>query len=250
MAMVFNSDPNTCGFYDLDFEAIEKRQCNNFQAKWGLAREESALQTGHFIMKKGDLDDRFCIKPYTMKRFNQPIERVTWYNKHYMAFQLTNQVVIYKDMLFHMKVDTVFPHAEHEFFKKNADKVNIHRNAFDLALSSDGQQTYKIVYLTKEKREVSPSVVKGSNIKEVEKSSQTKNMIVVKDLVGSMDDLHITPEWSIQEFKLNKTATQLVVLSQDGMYLFVYSLLDFKGNEKPLQKFYFEKRPCFLMHSL
>lgn len=74
--------------------------------------------------------------------------------------------------------------------------------------------------------------------------------MVVQDLIGFNEDIIIEPEWPIQQFKMDKDGNKIVMLSQDGMYVFVYSLLEFKGSEKPIQRFYFEKKPCSQMYQM
>ena len=56
----------------------------------------------------------------------------------------------------------------------------------------------------------------------------------MQDLVGSLDDIVIDLEWQVQQFKMDSKGNKIVVLSQDGMYIFVYSLLEFKGSERPI----------------
>ena len=59
--------------------------------------------------------------------------------------------------------------------------------------------------------------------------------VFILDSNDSANDLELQPAWKVQNMTFNKKGEKLIVLSENGEYLFVYSTLTFKGNSQPIQ---------------
>ncbi len=50
--------------------------------------------------------------------------------------------------------------------------------------------------------------------------------------------------WAISDIKFNKQGDKLVALSLDGIFIYIYSTLNFKNNYLPIQKFCTDNKAC------
>lgn len=120
IALVFNSSPNQCEFYHLDIDKISGQHQNNVQAPWGKSLENSGLEVGHMIKNCKDLSplQHHSIKPYSIRKFQEPILSVTWHNNKFVSFQLFTKLFMYEGNNMFIKIDTVFCPFESDFSKQ------------------------------------------------------------------------------------------------------------------------------------
>jgi hypothetical protein len=63
-----------------------------------------------------------------------------------------------------------------------------------------------------------------------------KQQVIVQQYEEGYDQLNIKLPWKVQDLNFDKAGSKLVVISEDAIQIFVYSMLKFKNNDQPIQK--------------
>jgi hypothetical protein len=69
---------------------------------------------------------------------------------------------------------------------------------------------------------------------------------VYEDLIFNENNFEIEAPWPIAQLKFDKKGKKIIVLSQDGKFIFVYTTINFPGRDKPIQQFFLDKNPMTL----
>lgn len=97
-------------------------------------------------MKKLTKGDLYCIKPYMVRQFNEPIQDVQWHNKDFVSFQLSTKVYVYQKNSLAHKFGLVYLTPPLDSVKNKTTRKHYH-----IHFNKDGTEISKVAYLIKEK---------------------------------------------------------------------------------------------------
>lgn len=164
-----------------------------------------------------------------MQAFAEPIVNVEWHNRNHVSYLLKSKLYIYRDKVVAHKFDIGQFKFENEFAIKNEHQISINQKIFDIHFSEISKEVIRVACL-------SPIKTQPKEGEDQLKNEVTELKIYIKSMPLWMEDQEqvIEPCWPVSQIKMDRTGKMLVVLSQDGMFVFVYTLLNFKGNDKPI----------------